>query len=672
MTTAARSLSGLHAVALAVLVLGLSPAARAGGFEGWAPLGEYELTALREGSAFLMTIPTRTGTVEVAFHPNTVHGASYHAEAVDGRARRGLGLPGIATYGGSVAPDSGLRDFAKLSYRPPRGSIAGLLRVAGVLYDLHAELALGEFLLRVDEITPEQLAEILSRCGLPDEAGGLLGSAAAGAGDGSEGGAPASAAAGELLEIELGTEADAPFVALSGGVVEANARILSIVNAMNGIYEADLGLTNRVVVQRGWSASDPYTSSDSGTLLNEFRDEFSRDIATPYDDAQLFSGRDFESNVIGRAWVSSACTGYRYGVNQGLGLSDSTIRLLVSHEEGHNLGAGHTDSGIMSPSLGSADWFNDVSQAEIASYVASVSCLESIATGQPPVLDPIGPQTVAEGALLDLQLTASDPDGDDLSFGATPLPEGASIGSDGRFLYQPPFDTAGCGGTTELQIEFFVTDTGGNRASEFVPVTVLDQPTGAAPVLDDPADRSVKADQTVWIQLAASDADGDTVSFAAPALPAGAALTDSGLFSWTPGNDDAGLHTITFVATDCTGLQTSQDVAIEVIPVFAPHLDSLTPDSGPAHGEVQIGGSDLAGGVVEVHFGTKVAQVLSASDSLLVVKAPKQKKGVTVVDVAVTRDGVASDNALPFTYSGGSSGGGGGKGNGGGRGGPRR
>jgi hypothetical protein len=66
-----------------------------------------------------------------------------------------------------------------------------------------------------------------------------------------------------------------------------------------------------------------------------------------------------------------------------------------------------------------------------------------------------------------------------MTFDATPLPVGASITPDGFFQYTPPHDTIGCGGTAELGIEFLVTDTGGNQASEVVPVSVFDAPTGA-------------------------------------------------------------------------------------------------------------------------------------------------------------------------------------------------
>ncbi len=626
------------------------------GFEGWAPLGDYELTALREGSSFRATLPTREGNVLVAFHPVAVHARSYHAERVDRRGvRRGIGRPLVATWTGKVVPDSGLRDFAKLTHLPG-GRVSGLLRVAGVLYDLASEPGRGEFLLTLREITPEELAELLRGCGLEASAE-LLGETGFAPGE-----PVAASATTELREIELGTEADAPFVAQSGGSSEANARILSIVNAVNGIYEADLALTNRIVVQRAWSGSDPYNSSDSATLLGEFRNQFSAAVGTPTDDAQLFSGRDFESNVIGRAWVASACGSYRYGVNQGLGLADSALHVLVAHEEGHNLGADHSDSGVMAPILDpNASWFSDASRAQIGAYTASVACLESIASGAPPLLEPVGPQSVVEGGALDLMLAGSDPDGDPIVFGATPLLPGAQISPDGHFVYAPPFSAAGCGGSKVVTVEFFVSDSDGNRASESVPISVFDSPTGAWPVLLDPADRSLRAGENLSIQLSASDADGDTLAFSSPALPSGSSLSASGVFSWHPTNEAVGLHLLSFVATDCTGRSASQSVAIQVDAVAPPHLASLTPATASVGAQVEIAGTGLAGATVEVFFGTKVASVYSVTATRLVVVVPSQQKRVSQLDVRVVRDGLASDNSLPFSIQGSSGGGKGGR-----------
>jgi hypothetical protein len=645
------------AIAAPAAAAPFQPLAGTASFQGWAPLGDYERAALREGSAFRITLPTKSGNLDVAFQPRGVEAAGYHAERLDARGRSyGQGRPSVSAWTGSVAGENA-RDFAKLAYRPKHGgAVSGLLRADGVLYDLSAELARGDLLLVVREITPAELGALLEGCGVTaDEALAAL------AGDGSSGAEPGTAAAGALREIEFGSEADAPFVAQNGSVDAANSKILSIVNAVNGIYETDLGLTNRVVVQRAWSGSDPYTSSDSGTLLSEFRSNFGANVATVYDDAQLFSGRDFESSVVGRAWISATCGSYRYGVNQYYQQSESLMRLIVAHEEGHNLGGNHTTDGIMAPTINSSvTWFSDVSKTEIGNYVASVGCLASVTSGGPPSLDPVGPQSIAEGATLSLQLTASDPDGDALSFGATPLPVGASITTQGLFSYLPPANVAGCGGAKGVSVEFFVTDTGGNRASEIVPISVLDQPTGAVPVLLDPADRTVNAGQLVSIQLSASDADGDTLSYSG-ALPAGATLSAAGLFSWTPTNAAAGTTVVSFTATDCTGRSASQSVSITVNPVLPPHLASLSPASGASGATVTLTGVRFAGNSVAVYFGSKAATISSTTDTTLVVKAPRQAKGVTAVGVSVTRDGLASDNALNFTYTSSTSGGGKGK-----------
>jgi hypothetical protein len=644
-----------RALAAALFACAIAAPAAAARFEGWAPLGDYERTALREGSAFRITLPTKGGNLDVAFQPKSPFGESYHAEKLDARGRRsGHGRPAVGAWTGEIA-GAHARDFAKLAYQPKHaGTVSGLLRADGVLYDLSAELARGDLVLAIREITAAELGAILEGCGVSaNEALAAL------AGSDADATAPESAAAGTLQEIELGTEADAPFVTLKGSVDAANASIASIVNAVNGIYETDLGLTNRIVVQRAWSGSDPYTSSDSGTLLSEFRSNFGANVATVYDDAQLFSGRDFESSVVGRAWISATCGSYRYGVNQYYG-GESTTRLIVAHEEGHNLGGNHTTDGIMAPSISGVTWFSDASKTEIGNFVNGVSCLASITSGQPPALDPVGPQSVSEGATLSLQLGASDPDGDALVFGATPLPVGASITPQGLFTYVPPTNVAGCSGSKNVSVEFFVTDTGGNRASEIVPISVLDQPTGATPVLLDPADRTVSAGQLVSIQLSASDADGDTISYSHGGLPSGASLSGAGLFSWTPTNAHAGVNIVTFFATDCTGRAASQSVSIAVNPVLPPHLDSLAPASGASGTQVTIGGQRFAGTTVTVAFGAKLGTIVSRSDTQIVVKAPKPARGTTAVGVTVSRDGLVSDNALTFTYT--SSTGGGGKG----------
>jgi hypothetical protein len=629
----------------------LAPAAAAAParFQGWTPLSNYVAAGLAEGGSFRLTVPTRSGNVEVKLHPAALHGPGYHAEeAVERGTRRGRARPRLRAFAGKVeharARHGRGGDFARVALEPG-GRISGLMRVDGVLYDLAADAAAGDLVLHVREVLAEELAEVLEACGV--EAGDVL---ASGSGTASAE-EPATAVASALREIELGTEADAPFVAQVGGVDEANERILSMVNSINGIYEFDLGLTNRVVFQRAWNGSDPYTSNDSDTLLSEFRSSFLGGVATPTDEAQLFSGRDFDGSTVGRAWVESTCTSFRFGVNQFYRQSDSLTRLIVAHEMGHNLGANHSADGIMAPSINpDVTWFSAESQSEIADYLDGVSCLAELDPGAAPVLDPIGPQDAPENQLLQLQLSASDPDGDPITWSALPLPLGATLSANGLFRWTPPLDSVGCGGFEEVAVTFTARDPGGNLDSETVTLSVLDTPTGAPPAFSDPADRSVIPGQPITIPLVASDPDGDSVVFGVVNPPAGASLSAQGLFTWTPTSGQLGVHDVGFSATDCTGEVSSENVLIEVVS-SAPQLASLSAGTGWKGDEIMLSGQYLAGAKVKVWFGPKKAEVLSVDPDSLLVRVPKKKrKSPDTVAVNVMRDGLVSENSLSFTY----------------------
>jgi hypothetical protein len=633
-------------------------------FVGWTPLSDYVSAGLAEGGSFRITVPTRAGEAEIALRPVDVHAGAYHAEAAaSGGARRGRGRAEVRTFAGTIesvgastAARSGGRgaDFARLALEPG-GRVSGLLRVDGVLYDVDADMAAGDLVLQVHEVDLAQLGEALGSCGSAVD-GLLAGAETAGAEAGTEDqGATASAAAtsaaAALREIELGTEADALFVSQTGGLDQANARIASMVNAINGIYEFDLGLTNRIVFQRGWEGSDPYTSSNSDTLLNQFRNHFLQNVATPTDDAVLFSGRDFENNVVGRAYVRTACSDFGFGVNQFYQQSDSLTRLIAAHELGHNFGGTHTSDGLMAPSINpSVTWFSAASQDEIGGYVGSVSCLSQVEQGGPPVIEPIGPQSVAEGTTLALELEATDPDGDPVNWAALPLPVGASLTSGGSFRWRPGLGAVGCGGISDHTVTFYARDPDGNQATETVVISVLDAPTGAAPEIANPADRTAPAGRALSIPLSASDADGDSVTFAPVSLPAGASLSAGGLLAWTPGEAQLGMHVLSFSATDCTGASATGDVAIEVVS-GVPHLTSLSAASGGQGDEITLYGQNLLGRKVRVYFGTKKAKAYAVTDTSLTVRVPKKKASLPdALSLSVLRDGVASDNSLPFTY----------------------
>jgi hypothetical protein len=74
---------------------------------------------------------------------------------------------------------------------------------------------------------------------------------------------------------------------------------------------------------------------------------------------------------------------------------------------------------------------------------------------RPPILDPIGNKTVNEGELLEFTITATDPDGDILTYSVSNLPTGASFDPGTQtFSWIPDFTQAG----SYYGIYFEVTD----------------------------------------------------------------------------------------------------------------------------------------------------------------------------------------------------------------------
>ena len=114
-------------------------------------------------------------------------------------------------------------------------------------------------------------------------------------------------------------------------------------------------------------------------------------------------------------------------------------------------------------------------------------------------------------------------------------------------------------GFVERSITFYARDPDGNTATETVVISVADAATGASPDVTDPADRSAPAGRLLSIPFAASDPDGDTVAFSAASLPAGAALSPAGVFTWTPVAAHRGTYRLLFLVD---GAQVAVDVTV--------------------------------------------------------------------------------------------------------------
>jgi hypothetical protein len=93
---------------------------------------------------------------------------------------------------------------------------------------------------------------------------------------------------------------------------------------------------------------------------------------------------------------------------------------------------------------------------------------DAVTISRPPVLSPIGSRTTHEGETLTFAVSATDPDGDDLTYSAANLPSGASFNPTTRtFSWTPTSDQAGA----YSDIRFQVSD-GSLTDSESITITV--------------------------------------------------------------------------------------------------------------------------------------------------------------------------------------------------------
>ena len=205
----------------------------------------------------------------------------------------------------------------------------------------------------------------------------------------------------------------------------------------------------------------------------------------------------------------------------------------------------------------------------------------TVSLKNPPTINfssPAADPTVAEGASQTFTITAADVDaGDILAFSW--LLDGRTIsGATGNSLsFTPNFTQSGTHAITGV-----VTDSFGLNASRQWAVTV--NHTNVAPVLAAIGPKSGNEDSALEFTILASDADGDTLSYASsdPRLAATKINNSAALVRWAaPGNADVGSHPLTLTVSD--GLLTDQEAITVTIantnddPVIAGFSPALNP-----------------------------------------------------------------------------------------------
>ncbi len=214
-------------------------------------------------------------------------------------------------------------------------------------------------------------------------------------------------------------------------------------------------------------------------------------------------------------------------------------------------------------------------------------CQVTIRVSRPPIFvsPDCGTTQVTEvGETLNFTVLASDDPGEVVTLSATGLPTGAlmtpalptsgnPVSSD--FAWTPTSDQAGLHAVT-----FMAVDDSGMEASCLINIEVPRPPQSIPPFFNIPPTPACGSTQPAYVgeligfTVQASDDNlGDLVTLTVAGLPAGAIMTPalptsgnpvSSDFSWTPGTTQTGLHIVTYMATDLSGLVETCTIMINV------------------------------------------------------------------------------------------------------------
>ncbi|MBT7913764.1 tandem-95 repeat protein, partial [Candidatus Bathyarchaeota archaeon] len=188
----------------------------------------------------------------------------------------------------------------------------------------------------------------------------------------------------------------------------------------------------------------------------------------------------------------------------------------------------------------------------------TITVTAPVLVNQPPFLVAIPATTIEENQTLSFTLFGSDSDGDALDYTISNNPAGSSL-TGNTFSWTPSSGQAG-----SYNVTLTVSDGRGGTDSKVATITVVaPPPPNQAPTLQVIGNKAIEIDQTVSFTLAASDPDGDALSYTVSGAPSGSALSGN-TFSWTPSSGQAGSYNLSLTVSDGKGGTSSQPVTITV------------------------------------------------------------------------------------------------------------
>ena len=261
-------------------------------------------------------------------------------------------------------------------------------------------------------------------------------------------------------------------------------------------------------------------------------------------------------------------------INEGEELS---FTVSASDDDGDSLiyySTGVPQGANFDPNTREFTWtpdFDDSGSYSVTFYVSDSYQLDSesiiITVGsvnRAPELEPIGDKTIGEGSEIRLTVSGSDPDSNDLTYSATGIPDGADFDEGTQeFVWIPDYDQSGT-----YNVTFSVSD---GDLSDSETISIIVTSVNRAPELVPTGDIFVDENELLTISLHAGDEDeGDILHYSViDTLENSAINASTGVFTWTPSYDDAGVHYVVFSVSDGQAKDT-ENVKITVYNVNRP------------------------------------------------------------------------------------------------------
>ncbi|MBN2843992.1 MAG: tandem-95 repeat protein, partial [Sedimentisphaerales bacterium] len=233
----------------------------------------------------------------------------------------------------------------------------------------------------------------------------------------------------------------------------------------------------------------------------------------------------------------------------------------------------------LNANTGKFDWKPGYSAAAQSPYKLRITALDGKGGSYPvdvtinvadknqnPVFVVLPIQAFAEGTTSSFTVSATDADGDNLTYSCNNKPVGATFDtSTGKFIWTPGYTAYKA---TPYEFNFTVSDGWGGTADLTVKVSVAE--VNQAPAFTDFTVPSFSEGIAGTFTLAANDPDGESMTYSCANLPAGALLNpDTGVFNWNPSFSAAQVaaYILNFTVTDSRGATGSCQVTIVVADV---------------------------------------------------------------------------------------------------------